>query len=645
MPTTVEIPNVGRVEFPDGMSREEITKQSKRLYDESQKSASSAIAAGDTFSVRTGKPVPAAGTPLQAAKEATSALPVIGGVIGSFAQPGAGTALGAIGGKGLQIGIDSLLDPAEADRRAGLKGAVRTYVDLAKEGLVQGAFDYGGQLLAKGGSKILRAYTARYGREASVAARQAAASRGIPLEALEKVGPKITREEIIRQNVTKAINSTLDDISTVRAGQPLAQSRNAADVFELADENFHQVFSNEYSALDDLAKDAGEAGKVSGQTIKDTFRSLTPASEKQLAKKVPGTMAPRGFAGATKSDIQGLVTRRTKVLQEATPETFPAGTSDDWKDFIREAPPQVQEAAGYQPAMDAIVQTKRIKTNLTFEEAQIWRSKMLQKAREEGTEEATRAANRASMAIDAAMAQTAKRVGIEQEWRALNEGFKEGAQLFDTTFTKNQLKVNPELILDTLKNGRPSQALRVRDALLKYGGKDGELAFAGLQRGFAERLTADPMKLSKALADAGDETLNAVFSTPQGKETLKNLKDIAAIIDQVKISTPSTLGGNLHESFRSGLGLYLKLPFDKLDQGMAWAFTKIAENPTATKVFLNGLRDKSVSAGRLLTNAERALSLVVKGARIAKPNNPYLTPLDRALSFGNAPGSPQQETE
>jgi len=607
MPQNVQMPDGTVVQVPDEATNDQILKFASQY---------SAAMKGGVPSARAGAQ---AARPVQAfdIKEAASALPIVGGAIGSVAGP-AGTALGAMSGKGYQIAIESMIDPATAEKYSGLNGALRSYTDMALEGMIQGGFHAGTEQAAKAGSWLLGKYAARYARPESFLARKAAQEAGIPLGALEKVGPPITRKEIVETNVTKVLQKSLNDLAPESGA--LNATQNVADAFQTADANFHAMFSKEYSALDDIARAKGEAGLVSGQTIKSEFEKLIPQAEKELAKKVPETMGAKGFAAGTAKDIEALA-KSSKLNIKIGNQTILWDT----------APPALKAqlaAEGGKPSV-----------SLSFEEAQLWRSRMLEKAREEGTSEAVAAAKRGSQAIDAAMEETAKNVGIYPQWRELNTAFGDAAQLFDTTFTKAQLKVNPELILDTIKAGRPSQVLRIRDALMKFGGPDGRNAYASLQRGYSERLMSDVTALPSSLDNVGKETLDALYGgTAQGMTMLRNMEKMADVIRQVEKSQPAAYWANLHQGANAGIGFYLHLPIQKLDQGAAWAYTKIAESPIATSILINGLQQAPHSFARFMTNVERALAVATKASRVIDGNNPYTTNLDRVLSFGNAPG-------
>lgn len=97
MPQTVTIPGVGDVDFPDGMSDAEINVAAGKLYQESVKSQKPSI--GSQF-----------------LRGATSALPVIGGVLGgtagTAASPIIGTAAGAGAGAALGEGLRRLINAA-----------------------------------------------------------------------------------------------------------------------------------------------------------------------------------------------------------------------------------------------------------------------------------------------------------------------------------------------------------------------------------------------------------------------------------------------------------------------------------------------------------------------------------------------------
>lgn len=564
-------------------------------------------------------------TPLRGAelgKQLASTIPIAGAIVGSAAGP-VGTAIGAGAGRALQISAETLLDPAEQQKRAGLAGAAQTLRDVATTGAVQGAMDAGVGLLAKGGGWLGKRYLNRYIRPGSEKARAAASVMGTKLTAYEKVGVPITRSEIASHNVSKAMQKSLDEL-----GQPVGMIKSGekvADAIETADANFERIFHTDYQALDQAAEVAagppvklalaelpselkaarrlrlvGEtskpapSGRVSADMIRDTFARSTPSTQASLRQEAPFSQAPGAFANDVERDIANL-------------------------------------------------------SDLKFNEAQALRSDWLRKGREAGTSEAGMTANRGALAIDRAMDAAAKKISPEfhKQWRELNQGYKEGRQLFDSTFMANALKRDPEALINAVGNNQPSKALRIREALQKYGGQQGDEALGAFQRSYAEKLVADPSKLPQLMDKAGNETLEAVFGGRlQGQATLKNLHQASDVMRQVVASdTSKQLSLHMSEGFRAGVNTYFRVPKELLDKAGSWVFVKIMENPTASKIFIDGMVAAPQSFATYIANTERAVALATKGGRLVH-DTPFMSTLDRVFSLGGniqeyqGPGEP-----
>lgn len=518
----------------------------------------------------------------QAALEATSALPAAGAIIGSAAGP-AGTIAGGAAGKSWQNAFNQIfgLEPKKSP------GAL--IVEPMVEGVKQGAMDIAARAALSPFEIIGNKYVARYSRPAQVEARAAAERAGQPLTGMEAVGPKITRQEVVQKNLTDALAKT-----TAQLGQKSTMQeagKVAGDAMEVAEKNFEDVFGRDYTALNAQAKKAGKNVLVDTSVAQKEFNTFLKTSSK-----------------------------------------------------VRAAAPK---SAAYQGVADAIMQDMGSLPNLDFATAQALRSKWLKIGREAGNTDAVIVSKKAAEALDTAMENTAKGIGgsFYSDWRSLNEGYKQGRELFNSTYITGLAKRDPEALVASIKGGNVTKAEQVRDSLLKYGGAQGQGAWQTVQRAYADHLFADGdiFKLGQELKNAGPEVLNTIYGTSlKSASTLQGMKDVATAADAVA-RTETGKGINLTvRHIGSGvLHSVFRLTGALADRAASTLMVKTIENPVSRKIFIDGLLKSPAKFASGVADMERAMSIAVKGMRVRDmskgKDSEGMAGLDQVLSLGNAP--------
>ncbi len=516
------------------------------------------------------------------AREATSALPVAGAIIGSVAGPG-GTIAGGAAGKSWQNAFNQIfgLEPK--------KSAGALIVEPVVEGVKQGVMDVAARAALSPFEIIGSKYAARYARPAQVEARAAAASTGQKLTGLEAVGPKITREEVVQKNLTDALAKTTAQLGQKTGAQQAG--KQAVDAMEVAEQNFEDVFSRDYNALNAAAKKGGRNALVDTSLAQKQFDQFLSTSSKVRAA-APKSAAYQGVADAIKQDMESL-------------------------------------------------------PNLDFATAQGLRSKWLKIGREAGNTDAIVVSKKAAEALDTAMEKTANGIGgkFYSDWRALNEGYKQGRELFNSTYIEGLAKRDPEALVNSIHDGNVTKAEQVRDSLLKYGGQQGSAAYETFQRAFADKLfsSGDVFQLGNELKKAGPEVLNTVFgTTPKSQAVLQGMRDVSVAADAVartetgkgiNLTVRHIGSGVLHSVFRMTGAL--------ADRASATLMVKTMENPLSRKLFIDGLLKSPAKFASGVADMERAMTLAVKGLRVRDMSKGQDTEgqkaVDTTLSLGNAP--------
>ena len=494
-------------------------------------------------------------------------------MVGSAAGP-AGTALGAFGGKLLKNDLDQLIEQKAMPPGKSIGNAAA----FAGENL---ALDVGLGVVSKAISVLPASYLKRYSSVGSTAARDAAATEGVHLTPIEKVGSTPTRQEIVADRVTEALRASADALGRQRT---ITQSgTSVVNALGHAEDTYELSFAKEYQSLNKLAMQHPTRGRINSDTVIAEFEKSIPQAEKKAAVAAPST-APPGLAQQIMADIRDL-------------------------------------------------------PNTDFETTQVIRSKWLKMARESGKAEDAAVAAKASHAIDVGQSEAAKKIGgkFYETWRNLNAGYKDGKELFDSTFITSAMKKDPDALVNSIGNNQPTKVMRIQKALQEYGGRHGDLAYKAFQRSLAEKVAADPAKITSKLDAMGEDTVNAAFgSTPEGKKILGNLKNYGAIMDQVSAAGRGpTLQVSVRESLLSGSGLFLRGATQLADKAGAYVFVKIAENPAASKLFIDGLTRAPYDFGRGMANIGRAAAMAVKTKQGFFPSSG-----DREFG-GNAPDAAQ----